>query len=134
MCLRCATGKLRHEGIADGNAALQQGVGDTGRAPRTHHAGRCGLPDLMWWAMAAKPTQELGPGSAPNLPACSLLFGLHLLEALDLALRANAASIDLHPSLTSQHQVPHPTKAAISLSFSLLHCAGQAAHSVSATA
>lgn len=87
----CTTGKPRHEGIADGNAVLQQRVGDAGRAPRTHHAGRCVLPDLMRWAMAAKRTQELGPGSAPSLPACSLLFGLHLLEALDLALGANAA-------------------------------------------
>lgn len=54
------TGKLRHEGTADVNAALQQGVGGAGRAPRTHHTGRSVLPDPMRQEMTAKPTQELG--------------------------------------------------------------------------
>lgn len=103
----CMTGELRHEGTADVNAALQQGVGGAGRAPRTHHTGRSVLPDPMRQEMAAKPTQELGPGagSVPNLPACSPLLGLHLREAVDSALEANTATINLHPSMMSQHQV-----------------------------
>ena len=48
----CMTGKLRHEGTADVNAALQQGVGGAGRAPLAPRASVWGHGDEECSALA----------------------------------------------------------------------------------